>query len=256
MPIRHDPDEAGLIGAVHLAPTWMFKGHDAILAVDIGGTNIRAGVVELNLKKAPDLSKAAVWKFELWRHGDEKKLTREDAVDELVEDAQGLITRAEQGRTSSSRRSSASAAPASSKRTARSTAARRTCRATGRAAASICRRSLHKAIPKIGEHETAVLLHNDAVVQGLSEVPFMSDVEALGRADDRHRARQRPLHQPRRRPARIDDPLPAATMPKKSRWEEWIEAGAVCLCQGSLGRSCDRIAGATTTRACSPADRA
>jgi hexokinase len=54
----------------------MFEAHDAILAVDIGGTNIRAGVVALNLKKAPDLSKAAVWKFELWRHGDEKKLKR------------------------------------------------------------------------------------------------------------------------------------------------------------------------------------
>src|SRR5581483_3046911 len=74
VPIRNDPDEAGLIGAAHLAPKWMFKAHDAILAVDIGGTNIRAGVVELNLKKAPDLSKAAVWKFELWRHGDEKKV--------------------------------------------------------------------------------------------------------------------------------------------------------------------------------------
>jgi hypothetical protein len=24
VPIRHEPDEAGLIGAVHLAPTWMF----------------------------------------------------------------------------------------------------------------------------------------------------------------------------------------------------------------------------------------
>jgi hypothetical protein len=32
--IRNDPDEAGLIGAAHLAPTWMFKAHDAILAVD------------------------------------------------------------------------------------------------------------------------------------------------------------------------------------------------------------------------------
>ena len=40
--------------------------------------------------------------------------------------------------------------------------------------------SLHKAIPKIGEHETAVLLHNDAVVQGLSETPFMSDVKHWG----------------------------------------------------------------------------
>ncbi len=55
VPVRNDPDEAGLIGAAHLAPKWLFKAHDAILAVDIGGTNIRAGVVELNLKKAADL---------------------------------------------------------------------------------------------------------------------------------------------------------------------------------------------------------
>jgi hypothetical protein len=78
--IRNDPDEAGLLGAVHLAPAWMFKAHDAILAVDIGGTNIRAGIVRLNLTRAPDLSKAQVGKFELWRHGDEK-LNRDDAVE-------------------------------------------------------------------------------------------------------------------------------------------------------------------------------
>jgi hypothetical protein len=77
--IRNDPDEAGLLGAVHLAPAWMFKAHDAILAVDIGGTNIRAGIVKLSLKRAADLSKAQVGKFELWRHGDEK-LNRDDAV--------------------------------------------------------------------------------------------------------------------------------------------------------------------------------
>jgi len=61
VPVHNDPDEAGLIGAAHLAPKWLFKGHDAIIAVDIGGTNIRAGVVELNLKKESDLSKAGVW---------------------------------------------------------------------------------------------------------------------------------------------------------------------------------------------------
>src|SRR5436190_15763507 len=84
VPIRNDPDEAGLVGAVHLAPKWLFKAHDAILAVDIGGTNIRAGVVELNLKKAADLAKASVWKYELWRHADEKKVDREGAVKKLV----------------------------------------------------------------------------------------------------------------------------------------------------------------------------
>ena len=50
--ITNHPDEAGLIGAVQLAPTWIMAGHDAILAVDIGGTNARVGIVELNAGKA------------------------------------------------------------------------------------------------------------------------------------------------------------------------------------------------------------
>ena len=40
--------------------------------------------------------------------------------------------------------------------------------------------SLIEAIPEIGDHDTAVLMHNDGVVQGLSEVPFMQDVERWG----------------------------------------------------------------------------
>src|SRR5882757_11267114 len=71
MPIRFHPDDAGLIGTLHLAPSWIFEAHDAVLAVDIGGTNIRCGVVETRWKKAPDLSKATVWKSDLWRHADD-----------------------------------------------------------------------------------------------------------------------------------------------------------------------------------------
>jgi hypothetical protein len=56
-PIHNDPDEAVLIGAAHLLPAWMLDSHDAILAVDVGGTNIRAGLVKLQLEKAKDLSK-------------------------------------------------------------------------------------------------------------------------------------------------------------------------------------------------------
>ena len=40
--------------------------------------------------------------------------------------------------------------------------------------------SLVEAIPLIGDHDTAVLMHNDGVTQGLSEVPFMQDVERWG----------------------------------------------------------------------------
>ena len=37
-----------------------------------------------------------------------------------------------------------------------------------------------EGIPQIGEHDTAILMHNDGVVQGLSEVPFMQDVDRWG----------------------------------------------------------------------------
>ena len=94
VPVRNEPDEAGLIGAAHLAPKWMFKAHDAILAVDIGGTNVRAGVIGLNLKKAADLSKAFVWKLDLWRYADEKRVSREGLVEALTNMLENLIAKA------------------------------------------------------------------------------------------------------------------------------------------------------------------
>ena len=40
--------------------------------------------------------------------------------------------------------------------------------------------SLVEAIPQIGEHDTAIVMHNDGVVQGLSAIPFMQDVKRWG----------------------------------------------------------------------------
>ena len=148
LPIRHHPDDAGLIGALHLAPSWIFEGHDTILAVDIGGTNIRCGVVETRRKKSPDLSKASVWKSELWRHADDEP-SREEAVKRLVKLLKDLIAKADK-EGSSLRRSSASPVPASSRATVRSRKARRTCPATGRAASSTCRQVLSKVFPRSG----------------------------------------------------------------------------------------------------------
>jgi predicted NBD/HSP70 family sugar kinase len=177
--VRNDPDEAGLLGAGHLAPSWLFKGHDAILAVDIGGTNIRAGVVELNLKKSPDLSKAAVWKFDLWRHADEDRLSRQDAVDEIAKMLKRLIGRAEKAKYQ--------LAPfigigCPGKIDEDGTIERGAHNLPGNWESKNFHlpTSLIEAIPTIGEDQTAVLMHNDAVVQGLSEVPFMQDVEHWG----------------------------------------------------------------------------
>jgi predicted NBD/HSP70 family sugar kinase len=177
-PIRHDPDEAGLIGAGHLAPSWLFKGHDAILAVDIGGTNIRAGVVHLNLKKSPDLSKAAVGRLELWRHADDK-VTREEAVARLCKMLRKLIARAE--------KDGVQLAPfigigCPGKIDEDGSIERGAQNLPGNWES----KNFHlptllvEEIPTIGEHDTSVLMHNDAVVQGLSEVPFMQDVEHWG----------------------------------------------------------------------------
>jgi hypothetical protein len=179
VPIHSDPDGAGLIGAAHLAPAWMFEAFDAILGVDIGGTNIRAGVVNLNLKKAPDLSKAKVWKFSLWRHGDEEGIKREHALDTLVGMLEGLI--------SAAHKKGLRLAPfigigCPGVIEADGTIDRGAQNLPGNWEGSRFNlpRTLHTAIPKIGDHESSIVLHNDAVVQGLSEVPFMQDVERWG----------------------------------------------------------------------------
>jgi predicted NBD/HSP70 family sugar kinase len=178
VPIRFHPDEAGLIGCLHLAPSWIFEAHDSILAVDIGGTNIRCGVVETRWKKAPDLSKAAVWQADLWRHADDEP-TREGAVKRLVKMLKGLITAADaEGlklapfigiacpgviNADGSIEKGAQNLPGNWESSKFNLPA-----------------SLAEAIPQIGDHDTAVLMHNDGVVQGLSEVPFMQDVDHWG----------------------------------------------------------------------------
>ena len=35
-------------------------------------------------------------------------------------------------------------------------------------------------IPRIGDHETMVVMHNDAVVQGLSELPYLDEIKRWG----------------------------------------------------------------------------
>ena len=173
--IRNDPDEAGLIGAAHLAPAWMFHAHDAILAVDIGGTNMRAGVVELNLKRDDDLSKAKVWKFELWRHRDEK-LNREDAVQGLTEMLERLIKRADKEGLRLAPFIGIGC-PGSIEPDGTIAWGAQNLPGNWESNHFNLPQSLGEAIPKIGDFDTTILMHNDAVVQGLSELPRMQDIE-------------------------------------------------------------------------------
>ncbi|MFO0990339.1 MAG: ROK family protein [Hyphomicrobiales bacterium] len=167
--IKNDSDHAGLIGSAYLLPTWMFKGHDAFLAVDIGGTNMRAGVVTFTNGKTKPFSDLAVPKIDLWRHADEET-KRDDAAGRIVSmlndlaewsqkkglklvpvigvgcpgriDSDGSIERGAQnlpGNWESSRFNLPD--------------------------------FIRSEMPRIDSEETLVVMHNDAVIQGLSDYP-------------------------------------------------------------------------------------
>ena len=175
VPIKHHPDQAGLVGTIHLAPQWVFAGYDAVLATDIGGSNIRAGIVELRPKKAKDLDSAEVLETELWRHAEDDP-TREEATDKLIEMLRDLVKKAEK------------------QKLALAPFVGIGCPGVIEEDGSIARGGQNlpgnwessrfnlpaivaEALPKIGEHATHVVMHNDAVVQGLSQLPFMRDVK-------------------------------------------------------------------------------
>ena len=154
-----------VIGALHLAPSWIFEGHDSILAVDIGGTNIRCGVVETRWKKTPDLSKASVWKSELWRHADDEP-TREGAVKRLVKMLKDLIADAEAEGLKLAPFIGI-ACPGVIDADGSIEKGAQNLPGNWESSRFNLPASLVEAIPQIGDHDTAVLMHNDGVVQGL-----------------------------------------------------------------------------------------
>jgi hypothetical protein len=178
VPIRHHPDEAGLIGCLHIAPSWIFEAHDTILAVDIGGTNIRCGVVEPRQDKAEDLSKARVWKSELWRHADEEP-TREAAVKKLARMLKGLIKQADEEGFKLAPFIGVSC-PGVIKEDGSIEKGAQNLPGNWESSKFNLPTALVEAIPEINGHDTTVLMHNDGVAQGLSEVPFMQDFKHWG----------------------------------------------------------------------------
>jgi len=178
VPIRADPDEAGLIGAIHLAPSWIFNAHEAIIGVDIGGTNIRAGLVALNAKRAKNLSKAEVLKSDLWRHADDKP-KRDSAVDRLIDMLEKLIDRAKKEKIALAPFIGIGC-PGRIEADGSIETGAQNLPGNWEAKTFNLPSCIVGAIPRIGGHDTLVVMHNDAVVQGLSEVPFMQDVEHWG----------------------------------------------------------------------------
>lgn len=110
--------------------------------MDIGGSNIRAGLVELNLKKDRGLRAAR----------EKLKLAPFVGVGcpGLIA-ADGGITRGGQNLPGNWEHRDFSSPAA-----------------------------LREALPRVGGEDTVIVMHNDAVVQGLSEAPFCNDVAHWG----------------------------------------------------------------------------
>lgn len=174
--VANHPDEAGLVGAVQLAPAWVLAGHDAILAVDIGGTNLRAGVVQLNLTKKDSLAKAKVWKLRHWRHADDKP-TRKEAVARLSKMIVELIERAEVGKVKLAPFLGIACPGLIDEKGAILSGGQNL---PGNWEADDFHLPTSLKLPKIGNHEPVIVMHNDAVVQGLSEVPAMKSHKHWG----------------------------------------------------------------------------
>ncbi|MGH8223736.1 MAG: ROK family protein, partial [Woeseiaceae bacterium] len=134
--------------------------------------------VELCTKKGRDLSAARVWKSDLWRHSEDKP-TRKKAVERLIDMLRDLIR------------------DAAKEKLKLAPFVGIGCPGLIRKDGSIARggqnlpgnwesrrfnlpKQIRDAIPEIDAHETVLVMHNDAVIQGLSEAPFMQDVRRWG----------------------------------------------------------------------------
>ncbi|HEX2526616.1 MAG TPA: hypothetical protein VHL31_10020 [Geminicoccus sp.] len=176
-PVSRHPDEAGLCGAVHLAPPAVLEGRNAILAVDIGGTNMRVGLIGLG--PAQDGSGARVLASERWRHADEHP-DRNDAVARLAEMLRGLAGQADQERL---RLAPFVGIGCPGVISADGTIERGGQNLPGggwEGAGFNLPARLQEALPDIAGRRPHIVVHNDAVVQGLSEAHRMRDVRHWG----------------------------------------------------------------------------
>ena len=174
--LHHHADEGGLIGWLHVAPPEVLEHHDAMLAVDIGGTNVRCGIVRVR-GNGPDLTRAEVVGRDKWGHADDEDVKKRD---DLVQGIAGML----ENLIREARHDGIRLAPFVG------VACPGTVRPDGSIAGGTQNlpgnwestrfhlpRHLCEQLPRIGGEPTQVRLHNDAVVQGLSELPFMNDVK-------------------------------------------------------------------------------
>jgi hypothetical protein len=97
--LHHDPDDAALLGWAALLPGDLAQSYEALLAVDVGGTNLRCGLVSHGLREHADGAGATMLERMHWRHAEDEP-SRREAIDRLAGMLNGLIAQARTLRTS------------------------------------------------------------------------------------------------------------------------------------------------------------
>ncbi|HUD41698.1 MAG TPA: ROK family protein [Dokdonella sp.] len=177
VPIADHPDAAGLLGGVHLLPQAALAESDALLAVDIGGSNLRCGLLRLRHAKDDDAlaPRPKLAALERWRHRDEP-VGRDAMIDTMARMLERLIAEAAQRRWRLARHV---VVGCPGQIAADGGIGRGTQNLPGdwSAPAFHLPSALQRRLPRIGRARTQVLMHNDAVVQGLSQLRLMRDIE-------------------------------------------------------------------------------
>ena len=172
--LHHHADEGGLIGWAHLAPRALLQSFDAILAVDLGGTNVRCGIVQTHLHRAPDLSRAEVVRRERWAHADDAP-SRERLLQGIADMLGEMAAHAERKKIRLAPFVGV-ACPGLVSEEGRFLGGTQNLPGDWEGGRFHLAQDLCRRLPHLGGGRTQVAVHNDAVVQGLSQLPFIQDV--------------------------------------------------------------------------------
>ena len=162
---------------MQLVPKAVRKQHDAFLAVDVGGSNIRCGIVEHRLKRAKSGAKAQVMEHNEWRHADDDP-NRNEAIVRLAGMLNGLIA---QARTTGIRLAPfvGIACPGEILPDGAIAQGAQNLPGNWEVPFNLPAEVLARIDPIDGARP-AVAMHNEAVVQGLSERPRMDGTSRWG----------------------------------------------------------------------------
>lgn len=175
VPIRHHPDEAGLLGAMQLFPANLLRGREHVLGVDVGGSNFRCGLVALHRDQDKELKKAEVVGHQLWRHADENT-TLDACMERLGEMLRESLKYGEKKQLKIAPFIGVGV-PGTVLEDGGLEGGLLNLPGDWSAPHFNLPSRLRAMIPEISGEPTRVVMHNDAVVQGLGEAPFMADVE-------------------------------------------------------------------------------